>query len=126
MNNSYSTLRTYLTSHHNKHKRRKTEPAKVVPVSFIDLKDKHEKDTYVTFKALLDSGASCTLATKAVVRYLKKTKDDITSFKTAMGAFSTNQKCRTKMIFAEFNPTAEITHTVHVAKSLGNYDLIIG
>ena len=95
-------------------------------VSFIDSKVKRKKDTYITFKALLDSGASCTLATKAVVRYLKKTKDDITSFKTAMGAFSTNQKCRTKMIFAEFNPTAEITHTVHVAKSLGNYDLIIG
>ena len=30
------------------------------------------------------------------------------------------------MICAEFNPSAEITHTVHVAKSLGNYNLIIG
>ena len=126
MNNSYSTLHTYLTSHHNKNKIRKTEPAKVVPVRFIDLKVKREKDTYVTFKALLDSGASFTLATEAVVRHLKKTKDDVTSFKTAMGTFFTNQKCRTKMIFAEFNPTAEIMHTVHVAKSLGNYNLIIG
>ena len=30
------------------------------------------------------------------------------------------------MTFAEFNPTAEITHTVHVTKTLGNYDIIIG
>ena len=97
-----------------------------MPVSSIDLKVKRKKCAYITFKALLDSGASCTLATKAVVRHLKKTKNDVTSFKTAMGTFSTNQKCRTKMIFAEFNPTAEIMHTVHVAKSLGYYNIIIG
>ena len=30
------------------------------------------------------------------------------------------------MRFPEFNPTAEITKTVHVTKTLGNYDLIIG
>mgnify|MGYP001305157055 FL=1 len=97
-----------------------------MPVSFIDLKVKRKKDTYVTFKALLDSRASCTLATNAVVCHLKKTKDDVTSFKTAMGTFSTNQKCCTKKIFAKLNPTTEIMHTVHVAKSLGNYDIIIG
>ena len=30
------------------------------------------------------------------------------------------------MTLAEFNPTAEITHSVHVAKTLGNYDINIG
>ena len=30
------------------------------------------------------------------------------------------------MKFPEFNPTAEITQTVHVTNTLGNYDLIIG
>ena len=83
LNNLYSTLRTYLTSNHNNNKRRKTE-----------LKVKREKDTYATFKALLDSGASCTLASEKAVRHLKKTKNDVTSFSTAAGSFSSNQKCR--------------------------------
>ena len=30
------------------------------------------------------------------------------------------------MTFAKFNPKAEITHTVHVSKTLGNYNIIIG
>ena len=30
------------------------------------------------------------------------------------------------MKFLEFNPTAEITKTVHVAKTLGTYNVIIG
>ena len=30
------------------------------------------------------------------------------------------------MNLAEFNPTAEITYSVHVAKTLRNYDVIIG
>ena len=30
------------------------------------------------------------------------------------------------MTLAEFNPSAEIAHSVHVAKKLGNYDIIIG
>ena len=30
------------------------------------------------------------------------------------------------MTLAEFNPTAEITHSVHLAKELGNYNIIIG
>ena len=71
---------------------------------------------HATFKALLDSGASCTLASEKAVCHLKKTKSDVTSFKTAAGNFSTNKKCRTKITFAKFNPTAEITHTVHVTK----------
>ena len=87
LNNSYSILRTYLTSHHNNNKRRKTEPVKLVPISFIELKVKREKDTYATFKAQLDSGASCTLASEEAVRHLKKNKNDVTSFKTAAGSF---------------------------------------
>ena len=30
------------------------------------------------------------------------------------------------MTLTEFNPTAEITHSVHVTKTLGNYGIIIG
>ena len=84
------------------------------------------KDTYITFKALFDSGASCTLASEDTVRHLKKTRNAVTTFNTASGKFSTNQKYCVNIKLAEFNPTAEITHTVHVAKELGNYDIIVG
>ena len=95
-------------------------------ISFVDLKVKHEKYMYIIFKALLDSGESCNLAFDAAVPHLKKTKNDVTSFKKDTGNFSTNQKCRTKMTLADFNPTADFTHSVHIAKTLGNYDIIIG
>ena len=31
-----------------------------------------------------------------------------------------------QMTLVEFNPTVKITHTVHVAKTLGNYNIIVG
>ena len=38
----------------------------------------------------------------------------------------THGKFRVTLKFQEFNPTAEITKTIHVTKTLGNYNLIIG
>ena len=73
-------MRTYLTSQNNNNKRRKTEPVKLVPITFIDLKVKCEKDMYTTFKGLLDSGASYTLVSEESVRHLNKKKSDVTSF----------------------------------------------
>ena len=40
---SYTT-RTYLKGHQNPNKRQRTEPTKLVPISFIELKIKREKD----------------------------------------------------------------------------------
>ena len=80
-------LYTYLTRQHNINKRRKTETAKLVPISFINLQVKREKDMYVTFKTQLDSGARCTLTSETAICHLKKTMIDITSFKTATGKF---------------------------------------
>ena len=90
LNSSYSTLCTYLTNQHNRNKRRKIKPAKLVPISFVDLKVKRKKYTYFTFKALFDSGASCTLASKTKVRHLKKTRNGITTDNTAARKFSAN------------------------------------
>ena len=125
LNNSH-TMRTYLKSHQNKNKRQRTEPTKLVPISFLELKIKREKNEYVTLKALFDSGASATLINQTAVKHLKKADTTNTLFSTAAGNFSTHGKCRVKLKFPEFNPTAEITHTVHVTKTLGNYDLILG
>ena len=97
-----------------------------MPISFIELKSKREKDEYVTLKALFDSGASSTIIKQSAVRHLKKSVTANTVFSTAAGNFSTQGKCRVILKFPEFSPTAEITKTVHITETLGNYDLIIG
>ena len=66
------------------------------------------------------------LINQTAVNHLKKTVTTSTLFSTAAGNFSTHGKCRVKLEFPEFNPMAEITQTIHVTKTLGNYDLIIG
>ena len=119
-------MRTYLKGHHNKNKRQRTKPTKLVPISFLELKIKREKNKYSPLKVLFDSGASATLINQTAVKHLKKSVTTSTLFSTAVGNFSTHGKCRVKLKFPEFNPTAEITHTVHVTKTLGNYVLIIG
>ena len=82
--------------------------------------------TIFFLKALFDLGTSSTLVSQSAVRHLKKTITKNTVFSTAAGNFPTHGKCRVKIRFPEFNHTAEITKTMHVTKTLSNYDLIIG
>ena len=42
--NSLYTMHTYLKDQYNKNKRQHTEPTKLVPISFVELKIKQEKD----------------------------------------------------------------------------------
>ena len=95
LNNSY-TIRTYLKGHQNKNKRQRTEPTKLVPISFLELKIKREKNEYSPLKALFDSGASVTLINQTAVKHLKKAVTKSTLFSTAAGIFSTHGKCRLK------------------------------
>ena len=43
LNNLY-TMRTYLKGQHNNNKRQRSEPTKLVPISFVELKLKREKN----------------------------------------------------------------------------------
>ena len=71
--NNLFTMHTYLKGQYNKNKRQHTKPTKLVPISFVELKRKQEKEKYVFLKALFDSGTSSTLVSQAAVRHLKKT-----------------------------------------------------
>ena len=71
--NILHSMRTYLKGQHNENKRQRTEPTKLVPISFIELKIKREKNEYVTLKTLFDSGASSTLVSRAAFKHPKKT-----------------------------------------------------
>ena len=78
------------------------------------------------YKELFDSGASATLVNQAAVRHLKKTVTKDMVFSTTVGNLSTHGKCQIKLKIPEFNLMAEISKTVHVTKTLGNYGIIIG
>ena len=126
LNISYASVRTYLNIHHNNNKRIKIEQTPLVPITFCELKTKRENNTYETYKALLDSGASSSLITENSVRHLKKVISTETSFGTVAGNFSTNKKCKVIFRLAEFNPTSELKYNLHVTKDLGTYDMLLG
>ena len=71
LHKSYS-MHTYLKGQCNKNKRQRIEPTKLVPISFVELKIKGEKNKYVFLKALFDSGAIATLVNQSSVRHLKR------------------------------------------------------
>ena len=119
-------MRTYLKTQYNKNKRQCTEPTKLVPISFVELKMKQEKDEYIFLKKLFDLGTSSMLVSQAAFRCMKNTVTRSAVFSMAAGHFSTHGQIRVKIKFLEFNPTAEITKTVHMTNTLGNYTLIIG
>ena len=123
LNNSMTSIQTYLKSHPNK--RQKIEPVTLIPITFVELKVKQENDTYATLRTLLDSGASSTLITAKAVRHLKKIMQK-NSFSCVAGIFSSRGKCHIRFKMAEFNPTATVSHCAHVTDTLGQYNMIIG
>ena len=80
-------MRTYLNGQYNNNKRQRTEPTKLVPISFVELKTKREKNEYLPLKALFDLGASATLINQTAVKHLKETVTKSTLFSTAAGNF---------------------------------------
>ena len=52
LNNSY-TMRTYLKGQYNNNKRQHTEPTKLVPISFVELKIKEKKTNICLSKQFL-------------------------------------------------------------------------
>ena len=91
LNNLY-TLRTNLKGQHNKNKRQGTEPAKLVPISFVELKIKREKNEYVFLKELFDLGASAMLVSQTAARHLNKTVTKSTVFSMTGEMFQSMEK----------------------------------
>ena len=93
LNNLY-TMRTYLKGQQNKNKRQCTDPTKLVPISFLELKIKREKGKFLTLKALFDSGASAKLINQTAVKHFKKTVTTSTLFSTTAGNFQLKANAR--------------------------------
>ncbi len=107
-------------------KRQKTHNPR--PVVFVRFNTRASgKPKPVTLKALVDSGGSGCLVAKQHVRKLKlKTSTDSTTWTTPSGSMTTTAKVKTQFCIPELHDDRLIEWDMHVTKSLGNYDMIIG
>ena len=111
----------------NSTKRRKTADLK--PIAFVRFNTRMGKAKPVTIKALLDSGGSGTLVTEKYAKKLRCKKLQATKktvWTTPAGAMSTTRKCQAQFTIPELHDNRLISWDVHVTKSLGAYDMIIG
>ena len=111
--------------HPSKKQRTGNHPTDLRPIAFIRFNTRVGKPKPVMLKALLDSGASETLVHEKFTTKLKKKKSS-TGWNTPGGHMTTDQKVKSQFTFPELQDDKLIEWNIHVAKELGNYDMIIG
>jgi hypothetical protein len=94
----------------------------LVPIVFVTMKNGLET---IALRALLDSGAGASLIAEKYCNRLR-TANKKASFKTVAGKFHTAGEGKTVFQLSELNPTAKIEYKLHVANTLGVYDMILG
>jgi hypothetical protein len=106
------------------HTVKKTELA---PILYGRLRTGLEHPNPRTVKILLDSGASASIIQYNCVEKLRlKQQRDPLKWKTAAGELSTNYQVDIEFSLPELHESRMVQWTVHVAKTCGNYDLILG
>ena len=95
------------------------------PLAFVRFNTRKGKPKPVMLKALLDSGASESLVTKQYATKLKKIKSN-RDWSTPNGSMSTNHMVRGQFTLPELQDNQLIEWNLHVADTLGSYDMILG
>ena len=114
------------------HKRKRinlhiTKNTDLAPILYGRLRTGLEHPNPRTIKILLDSGASASIIQYNCVEKLRlKQQRDPLKWKTAAGELSTNYQVDIEFSLPELHESRMVQWTVHVTKTCGNYDLILG
>ena len=118
----YSTT----TSKARRPKKKRKVVKSFAPILLGQLNTRLGKPQIEDVKILLDSGSSSSLATYKLAKKLRLKPGTVTTWNTAAGDFTTSEHCEATFKLTELNPTGTIQCDLHVAPSLGAYDMIIG
>ena len=80
----------------------------------------------VTLRALLDSGAGASLIAARHTKHYDVNKTENSAWCTVAGNFNTAGKINAIFALPELNPTSKVKFNLHVASTLGTYDVILG
>jgi hypothetical protein len=99
----------------------------LAPILYGRLRTGIENLNPKTIKILLDSGVSASIIKYDHVEKLcLKRQQDPLKWKTAAGDLSTTYQVAIEFSLPELHESRMVQWTVHVAKTCGNYDLILG
>ena len=119
---------TSLIRGHGKPPKKKRKKCDLKPIVYVRFNTSLGKPKPVTLKALLDSGGSGSLVTSEYAKKLrlKKSSNSQTVWTTPGGALQTTTKCQAQFTIPELHDNRLIEWDLHVTKTLGAYDMIIG
>ena len=99
----------------------------LTPILYGRLHTRLEHPNPRTVKILLDSGTSVSIIQYKYVEKLRlKKHHDPLKWKTAAGELSTKYQVDIEFSLPELHESRMVQWTVHVTKTTGNYDLILG
>ena len=111
-------------------KQRKVEEdssADMRPIAYVRFNTRSGKPKPVTLKALLDSGGGGTLVSESFAKKLRvKSNRSQQVWTTPGGNMTTTSKVKAQFTLPELHDNRMIEWDVHVTKTLGAYDMIIG
>ena len=122
-------LSKYIRSQTNTNKRQRVDDVRtdLRPIAFVRFNSRQGKPKPVTLRALLDSGGGGTLVTEEYAKKLRAKRSSTQQvWTTPSGSMTTSSKVRTQFTIPELHDNRVIEWDMHVTKSLGAYDIIIG